>query len=110
MSTYKQRLGWQLAEKKLSGKYWINKTQVNETNAALFNNFYDAKESGYYTSGFCERNKTPVTDKEFSDITHYVYWGNCYSDVLIFDSEGKRRKPCVPVFFRDLHPIPSNPK
>lgn len=61
-----------------------------------------AASQGYFMPAGCERKQLPVTADEFKHITHVAMLANCYADQCIVDETGAKRRPCLPVFYREI--------
>ena len=60
-----------------------------------------AAEQGYFTPAACARKQLPVTDHEWANIAHFAMLTDCYADQCIVGQTGEKRRPCLPVFFRE---------
>lgn len=58
-----------------------------------------AAKQGWKSTRACEKAGRPVTPDELQAADHFAMMADCYTD-LCLEREGKRVRPCIPVFFR----------
>lgn len=59
-----------------------------------------AARGGYYTPRVCEKMGQAVSEEEMSACQDFAMFKTCYTEHCII-VDGKSRKPCLPVFFRE---------
>ena len=45
--------------------------------------------------------KVPVSQDELQNIRYFAMLADCYVDQCITDETGSKRRPCIPVFYRE---------
>lgn len=87
-------------ELRLSNGYVLPKRLVLKNGFMYIGSLGTAANDGYYTARSCKNMNQPVTPDEFSHITHYAMFKDCYEENCILDN-GKFFRPCLPVFYRN---------
>lgn len=77
----------------------MTKDQFAATGATYRGTLGEAARAGYYTARACEKMGQSVTDAEWADIQNFGMMMDC-SVTYCLPVNGKRRRPCVPVFWR----------
>ena len=79
-------------ELRLSQGYVKTKEEYESQNVKYMGSVGAAAKQGYFTIAACERKGVPVSQDELAD---------CYVDQCITDETGSKRRPCIPVFYRE---------
>ncbi|MGN0817708.1 MAG: hypothetical protein ACI4L9_01950, partial [Candidatus Coproplasma sp.] len=59
-----------------------------------------AAKNNWFTVRSCELMGLPVTEEELKNCKDFAMYKDCYVDFCISIGNGKRVRPCLPVFYR----------
>lgn len=88
-------------ELRLSEGYIKTKEAYTESGAVYMGSVGAAAKQGYRTIAACERLGVPVSNEELQQIKCFAMMVDCYQDQCIIDEVGCKRRPCIPVFYRE---------
>lgn len=88
-------------ELRLSQGYVKIKEEYESQNVKYMGSVGAAAKQGYFTIAACERKGVPVSQDELQNIRHFAMLADCYVDQCITDETGSKRRPCIPVFYRE---------
>lgn len=87
-------------ELRMAQGYIKTKEDYEAAGAVYIGSLGAAFKVGYYTIAGCDRMRQPVTEAELAGIKHFAMFADCYADQCIVTPDGKKRRPCLPVFYR----------
>jgi len=88
-------------ELRLSQGYVKTKEEYESQNVKYMGSVGAAAKQGYFTIAACERKGVPVSQDELQNIRYFAMLADCYVDQCITDETGSKRRPCIPVFYRE---------
>ena len=88
-------------ELRLSQGYVKIKEEYESQNVKYMGSVGAAAKQGYFTIAACERKCVPVSQDELQNIRYFAMLADCYVDQCITDETGSKRRPCIPVFYRE---------
>ena len=91
-------------EIRLSGSLCMTKAAWEQHGGVYRGTKSDAAKNGWYTVRKCELMGVPVTEEEFRNCKNFAMY-QCSTENCINDTDGKKRKPCLPVFYRSKKDI-----
>ena len=97
------RRSWEEKELQLAQGCIKTKEEYEAAGAAFMGSLGQAAKANYLTPAACQRRGRPVTAEEMENIRHFAVFANCYTDLCIVVN-GQRKRPCLPVFFREEDP------
>ncbi len=81
--------------------YVKTKEEYESQNVKYMGSVGAAAKQGYFTIAACERNGVPCRRMSFQNIRYFAMLADCYVDQCITDETGSKRRPCIPVFYRE---------
>ena len=88
-------------ELRLSQGYIRTKEDYESRKVKYMGTVGAAAKQGYFTVAACERKGFPVSQDELQHIQYFAMLVDCYADQCITDEAGSKRRPCLPVFYRE---------
>lgn len=89
----------------LSGKLVMTKEAWEQRGGTYHGWLGQAARDEYFTVRECERMGLPVREAEFRSCKDFAMFGTCYADNCIDIGNGKKVRPCLPVFYRNKKDI-----
>lgn len=85
-------------ELRLAEKYVLSAAEVRRRGYTLLGSTGTAAHAGYLTIRQIENKGTVITPSEIANCTTYAMMKMCPTDFCIYGDNGKRVRPCIPVF------------
>lgn len=85
-------------ELRLAGDYVLTAGEVKKRGHVLVGSLGEADREGYLTIRQMENKGCGPTPSEIAACTTYTMMKMCPVDFCIWDADGKRVRPCIPVF------------
>lgn len=86
-------------ELRMSGDMVGSRAELEARGMTFVGSLGMAARQGWKSARACEKAGRPVTPDELRAAAYFAMMADCYADHCL-ERDGKRMRPCIPVFFR----------